>query len=388
MHKRFLSDNNPHTQLEKYKTQYLSDFLDLYNKEDGCQRKAKDFVQSCIKPAVKQFICGSLGVNIVDDILEGSHSAEYSSRTIFQYNIQKELLQQEDFKSFVSYIGNYEIFVKDWIFQQILQKMSEEKTLCKLKNNNLQVIDKKISKAIDQAAIGEDGAPLPDNTESITKLISNMRKHLIKDISLSVEAEKTTLFQIQSSCHSFIKCLKSSMKELKEQLEKEFSKSDDITETLNKLPIKPQDELFKRVFGCGRQCPFCKAPCEAGGKEHKQHHAAIHRPQGLGTYRWESSEKLVTSLCTTDVHSDAVFKSPDTKGRWHPYKDYNKYYPDWIIPPDSTIEASDYWKYVLVKYNDRFAEEYKAKPADVPEAWRRLTKEQALKGLRDAFNMK
>ncbi|XP_060924705.1 up-regulator of cell proliferation-like [Limanda limanda] len=388
MHKRFLSDNNPHTQLEKYKTQCLSDFLDLNKKQDRCQRKAKDFVQSCIKPAVKQFICGSLGVNIVDDILTSSHSAEYSSRTIFQYNIQKELLLQENFKSFVSYIANYEIYVKDWIFQHILQKMSVDKTLCKLKTNNLQVIDDKISEAIDQAAIGEDGAPLPDNKESITKLISNMRKHLIKDISVSVEAEKTTLFLIQSSCHSFIKCLKISMKELKDQLEEEFSNSDDITETLNKLPIKPQDQLFKRVFGCGRQCPFCKVPCEAGGKEHKQHHAAIHRPQGLGRYRCLSSKKLINSLCTTDVHSDRVFKSTDTKWELHPYKDYKEYYPDWIIPPDRTIEASDYWKYVLVQYNDRFAEEYKAKPADVPEAWRRLTKEQALKGLKDAFNMK
>ncbi|CAB1438194.1 unnamed protein product [Pleuronectes platessa] len=232
---------------------------------------------------------------------------------------------------------------EDWIFEHIREKMSEDKTLCKLKNNNLQVIYDKISEAIDRAAIGEDGAPLPDNKESITKLISNMRKHLIKDISLSVEAEKTTLFQIQSSCHSFIKCLKISMKELKDQLEEEFSNSDDITETLNKLPIKPQDELFKRVFGCGRQCPFCYAPCEAGGKEHKVHHAAIHRPQGLGNLKYESSKELVDSLCTTEVHSDRSFKKPITKGEWHPYKDYNKYYPDWIIPPDSTIEASDYW---------------------------------------------
>ncbi|XP_062245348.1 up-regulator of cell proliferation-like [Platichthys flesus] len=388
MHKRFLSDNNPRTQLEKYKTQYLSDFLDLYKKEDHCQRKAKDFVQSCIKPAVKQFISGSLGVNIVDDILTGSHSAEYSSRTFFQYNIQKELLQQGDFKSFFNYIDNYEIYVKDWIFEHIREKMSVDKTLCKLENNNLQVIYKKISEAIDRAAKEEDGAPLPDNKESITKLISNMRKHLIKDISLSVEAEKTTLFLIQSSCHSFIKCLKSSMKELKEQLEEEFSKSDDITETLSKLPIKPQDQLFKRVFGCGRQCPFCKAPCEAGGKEHKMHHAAIHRPQGLGNFNVESSGRLVTSLCTTDVHSNVKFRNTDTKWEWIPYKDYIKYYPDWIIPPDSTIEASDYWKYVLVQYNDRFAKIYEVKPADVPEAWRRLTKDQALKGLKDAFNMK
>ncbi|XP_039993709.1 up-regulator of cell proliferation-like [Xiphias gladius] len=388
MHKKFLSDNDPRAQLERYKFQYLSDFLDLYKNQDHCQRKASDFVQLCIKPAVKQYICRSLGVDIVDEILTSCHSAEYSSRLFFQYNIQKELLQKENFKSFVKYIRNYEIYVKDWIFQRILQKISEDKTLCKIKNRNLQVIIHKIMEALKEAAKEKDGALLPDNKESITELISNMRRHLIKDISISVEAEKSTLFQIQSTCHPFINSLKISIKGLKEQLEEEFSNSEDITETLNKLPIKPQDELFKRVFGCGKQCPFCKVPCEAGGKEHKQHHAAIHRPQGLANFIHDDNCKLVETLCTTDVHSDREFRNKVTKREWHPYKDYTTYYPDWNIPPDPTIEASDYWKYILVQYNDRFAREYEAKPADVPEAWRRITKEQALKGLKDAFNIK
>ncbi|XP_039993697.1 up-regulator of cell proliferation-like [Xiphias gladius] len=379
---------DPKRHLEKKKTQYLSDFLDLYKKRDHCQRKASDFVQLCIKPAVKQYICRSLGVDIVDEILTSCHSAEYSSRLFFQYNIQKELLQEENFKSFVKYIRNYEIYVKDWIFQRILQKISEDKTLCKIKNRNLQVIIHKIMEAIKEATKEKDGALLPDNKESITELISNMRRHLIKDISISVEAEKSTLFQIQSTCHPFINSLKISIKGLKEQLEEEFSNSEDITETLNKLPIKPQDELFKRVFGCGKQCPFCKVPCEAGGKEHKQHHAAIHRPQGLANFIHDDNCKLVETLCTTDVHSDHAFRNKVTKREWHPYKDYTTYYPDWNIPPDPTIEASDYWKYILVQYNDRFAREYEAKPADVPEAWGRITKEQALKGLKDAFNIK
>ncbi|XP_018548572.1 interferon-induced very large GTPase 1-like [Lates calcarifer] len=388
MHKKFLSENDPQTQLEKYKTQYLSDFLDLYKQKDDCQRKATAFVQLCIKPAVEEYISRSLGVDIVDEILTSCHSAEYSSRSFFQYNIQKELLKKEDFESFVKYIGNYEIYVKDWIFQHILKKMAEDKTLCKLKNKNLQVIVKKITDVIAQASKGEDGALLPDNKESITELISNMRKYLIKDISLSVEDEKTTLFQIQSTCHPFIKSLKISIENLKEQLQEEFTNSEDITETLNKLPDKPQDELFKRVIGCGHQCPFCKVPCEAGGKEHKQHHATIHRPQGLGRYRNTATKQLVETLCTTDVHSERKFLNAETKGEYHPYKEYTKYYPDWLIPPDNTIEASDYWKYVLVQYNDRFAQEYKAKPADAPEAWRRITKEEALKGLKDAFNIK
>ncbi|XP_042275997.1 up-regulator of cell proliferation-like [Thunnus maccoyii] len=388
MHQKFLSDNDPQIQLQKYKTQYLTDFLDLYKERDDCQRKAKTFVQFCIKPAVEEYINRSLGINIVDEILTGCHSAEFSSRSPFQYNIQEELLQKEDFDSLVKYICNYEIYVKDWIFQHIQQQMLENKTLCKLKQENLKVIVHKITAALEQAIKGPDGVQLPDNNESITELISNMRKYLIKDISISEEDEKTALFQIQSTCHPFINSLKMSIEDLKEQLQEEFSKSENVTETLSKLPIKPQDELFRRVFGCGKQCPFCKVPCEAGGKGHEKHHAAVHRPKGLGRYSYDGSDKLVETLCTTDVQSERRFKNADTKGEWHPYKDYTKYYPDWHIPPDPSMEASDYWKFVLVKYNDRFAQEYEAKPADVPEAWRRITKEQALKGLKDAFNIK
>ncbi|XP_042267329.1 interferon-induced very large GTPase 1-like [Thunnus maccoyii] len=388
MHQKFLSDNDPRTQLQKYKTQYLSDFLHLYKQRDDCQRKAKHFVRCCIKPAVEEYINRSLGINIVDEILTGCHSAEFSSRSLFQYKIQEELLQKEEFVSFTTYIDMYEIHVKDWIVEQIQQQMSENKTLCKLKIKNLQVIVDKITAALEQATKGPDGVQLPDNKESITKLISNMQKNLIKDISISVEAEKTALFQIQSTCHPFINSLKMSIEDLKEQLQEEFSKSENITETLNKLPIKPQDELFKRVFGCGKKCPFCKVPCEAGGKDHKQHHAAVHRPQGLGGCRNVDTDKLVEALCTTCVQSKRKFSNTDTKGEWHPYKDYTKYHPDWHIPPDPSMEASDYWKFVLVKYNDRFARLHEAKPADVPKAWRRITKEQALKGLKDAFNIK
>ncbi|XP_008283369.1 up-regulator of cell proliferation-like [Stegastes partitus] len=388
MHRKYLSDNDPKTQLQKYKTQYLSDFLDLYKKIDDCQRKATDFARLCIKPAVEDYINRSLGIDIVEEILTSSHSVQYSSRSFFQYNIQKELLHKEDFKSFVKYICNYENYVKDWIYQHIQQKMSEDKSLYKLKNKNLQIIVKKVTEAVEQASKGENGVLLPDNTESIKELISNMRKYLIKDISLSVEAEQTILFQIQSTCHPFIKSLKHAIEQLKAQLQQELWKSEDIIMTLVKLPIKPQDELFKRVFGCGQRCPFCKVPCEAGGKEHEQHHAALHRPQGLAESCNDDSDKLVETLCTTDVHSETTFRNADTKFQWHPYKQYTEYYPDWHIPPDCTIEASDYWKYVLVQYNDKFAEEYEAKPADVPQAWRSITKEQALKGLKEAFNLK
>ncbi|KAF3832275.1 hypothetical protein F7725_025940 [Dissostichus mawsoni] len=347
----------------------------------------QEAARRCVKPAVEEYISRHLGTNIVDKVLAGRHSAEYSSRNFFQYNSQKELLQKEDFQSFVKFICNYEIYVKDLIFQDILQEMSENKTWFELKKKNLKVIVNKIKDATEKASKGRDGVLLPDNKESITELIKNMRTFLTKDILISEEAEKSTLFQIQSTCHPFKESLVKSLSEMDEQLQEEFSKSKDIAETVNKLPTKPQDELFDRVFGCGQQCPFCKVPCEAGGKDH-EHVASVHRPQGLGRYRYEDTQKLVVTMCTTNVHSELPFNCADTNGKWHPFKEYRTIYPDWLIPPDYTREASDYWKYVLVKFNERFAQEFNAKPADVPEAWRKITKDQALKGLKDAFNIK
>ncbi|XP_029946599.1 up-regulator of cell proliferation-like [Salarias fasciatus] len=388
MHRKFLSENDPKTQLDEHKNQYLTDFLDLYINKDQGQRKAKDFVRVCIKPAVNDFINRSLCTDIVDEILTSSRSAEYSSRTYFQYHIQKELLEKDSFDSFVKYICSYEIYVKDWILKQIQQKLSDNNTLGKVKTKILLVIVKRISDATEQASKEDNDVLLPDNTESVTKFISNMQKILIKDISISEEDEKTTLFTIQSTCHTFINSFKEALDELKEELEGKFSQNQNIQETLSKLSIKPQDQLFQRVFGCGQQCPFCKVPCEAGGKQHKEHHAAVHRPQGLGRYRSTKTEKLVVALCTTTVHSNRKFKNTVTQQKRHPFKDYRTFYPEWHIPPDSSIQASDYWKYVLAQYNERFAEEYKSKPADVPEAWKKITKEQALKGLKEAFNMK
>lgn len=155
----------------------------------------------------------------------------------------------------------------------------------------------------------------------------------------------------------------------------------DFQNKIDSLQTKPQDVLFNRVWGCGKQCPFCKAPCEAGGEVHAKHFLSVHRPEGLGRYRFDNSKKLVTDICTSLVHSDISFKCRDTKDQWHKYKEYSKIYPDWQIDPDRSIEASAYWKYVMAEFNEQFANEYDAKPADIPPYWKNM-KTQAEESLK------
>ncbi|XP_061884830.1 up-regulator of cell proliferation-like [Entelurus aequoreus] len=379
MQQRFLLKNDPRTQLEKHKNQYLMDFMDLYKQTDHCQRKANDFVQFCIKPAIEDYMNRTLGIDIVDNILTSCESMQFSSRSRFQYNIQKELLLKDDFTAFLKYISQYEMYVKEWIFAHILEKL-QDNTLCELKLQNFEVVVNKILKALKRALKKQS-----DDTESITNLVHEMRLYLIKDITISEEAEKRVLFQIKSPVHSFTQKCIASLKSLKETLHVEFSNTEDIPETLNKLAVKPQDVLFKRVLGCGQQCPFCNISCEAGGKNHKKHYASVHRPQGLGTWRNSMTKELNISLCTNNVQSTRSFMLTEEVVR---YRDYSTLFSDWYIPPDPTMEASDYWKFVMVRYNDSFAKEYCAKPAQVPEAWKSITKEQALKGLKDTFNIR
>ncbi|KPP56913.1 hypothetical protein Z043_125422 [Scleropages formosus] len=388
MHRRFLRNKDPIQYLEDRKDQYLSDFMDLFREKDHCQRKAKDFAHVCLRPAVTEYVNRSLGIQIVDEMLSSSQSSEYSSRSFFQFTILKELLEKDDFESYIKYILKYEIFVKDWILRRIENWFSKEGSLGKLKNNSLAVIMKKIHEAIGISQIDSGGQALPDDAQMSKMLVEKFCKALSQDIHIPMDTTSSVLFQLKTKPKLFASYLSHAVEDLKTSLEKEFYETANIHETLRSLSIKPQDELFKRVFGCGKQCPFCKVPCEAAGQEHREHFASVHRPKGLGQYSYISTDKLCETICTTSVHSEARFRNSDTDYQFHPYKDYRAFYPDWHIPPDRTIEASNYWKYVLVKYNDRFAELCKAKPANLPSAWQSITQENARDSLNIIFNMK
>ncbi len=83
----------------------------------------------------------------------------------------------------------------------------------------------------------------------------------------------------------------------------------DVETKLIRLSVnKPQEELFNRVFGCGKLCPFCSAPCKAGGKDHTEHFVilnnSVHRPEGIGYYFWVDTKKLVPDICSSLVASE------------------------------------------------------------------------------------
>ncbi|KAJ8377292.1 hypothetical protein AAFF_G00261410 [Aldrovandia affinis] len=218
----------------------------------------------------------------------------------------------------------------------------------------------------------------------IQDICSNLHKELV----IPRNALEAVLTLNSAKPEEFSQCLMLCVDEMEQSFTAEFHTGGDVRAKLGMLPFKPQKELFNRVFGCGRQCPFCEAPCEAGGKSHTEHFTSIHRPQGIGGMRCFSSSKLVTAVCSSNVASEVAFSNSDTEGKFHPYKDYRSIYPDWLIQPDTSIQASDYWKYVFARFNKKFSKAYEAEPADLPFIWKSITKEQAMESLEESFKMK
>ncbi|XP_055765887.1 LOW QUALITY PROTEIN: interferon-induced very large GTPase 1-like [Salvelinus fontinalis] len=382
MHDDFIEVNDPRKCLELSKNKYLTEFRDLFHNRDQCLKKAKDFTKLCLQPAVQDYVTKMIGPDVVDEVKTGEGSEDYSTRGAFQFSILKQLLMDGEYEKYREYINHYEQFVKDWLFDQIVQRLSKDNGLKKLEIKHLSEIVQIIIAAISNVS--------KKNVNDMKMFINNICDALGEKLVFPKDALDSILMLILQDANTkqFAVYLKEFVGEMEQSLAAEYNKGVDIKERLRSLPFKPHDEMFTSLFGCGKQCPFCGVPCEAGGKEHKNHHASIHRSEGINGYRDHYSNKLVIEICSSLVVSDTSFSNTETGGTFHPYKDYQTYYPDWLITGDSSIEASDYWKYVMATFNETIAKGKHALPADIPEDWKALTRDDALKSLKKSFNMK
>ncbi|XP_015229270.1 PREDICTED: interferon-induced very large GTPase 1-like [Cyprinodon variegatus] len=261
----------------------------------------------------------------------------------------------------------------------IKESFSSEFSVCELEDRRLQSCIDHMNAAIEKAKA--------EKTDSVKTFVENICKELGNKLVIPQDALNAFMVLNKADQEQFAHWLSECVKEMKEALREKF-KNTNFETKLRHLHLKPQGEIFNRVVGCGKQCPFCEIPCDAGGAAHSEHFASLHRPEGLGQHRWTGSGKLSTDICNSLVISNQYFRCSDTNNEWHPFKEYRKIYPDWKITLDSSYEASDYWKYVMNKYNKEFAEAYKAEPADIPDGWKKITVEQAMESLKKSFSFR
>ncbi|KAM7377538.1 hypothetical protein PAMA_014035 [Pampus argenteus] len=375
MHEDFILVNDPERCLNENKEKFCADFKDVFNERDQCQKKAEEFTERCLKPAVEDFVKRSLGPDIIGEMLTCS---QFSTQIVFQYSILLDLFSKNDFENYLSYISSYEDYVKQWTLNQIMEHFSDASKVFEFEDRHIQSSISNINNAIKKAKTGKSG--------NLKMFVSDICKELGDKLVISQDALGAFMILNKADQEQFADWLTESVKEMAQRLREKF-KQTNIENKLKELHVKPQNELFTKLIGCGKQCPFCTAPCEAEGKEHTEHWTSLHRPKGLGCYRWDETKKLVTDICSSSVISDKRFRCSATKDEWHPYKRYKEIFPAWKIAPDKSLEASDYWKYVMAKYNNEFAKAYDAKPADIPKMWKNITRQQAKDSLSWCFSI-
>ncbi|XP_059210424.1 interferon-induced very large GTPase 1-like [Centropristis striata] len=374
MHEDFIQVNDPYRCLDRNKEKFCADFKDVFHERDQCQKKAKEFTERCLRPAVEDFVNRSLGPDIIGEMLS---SKQFSTRMFLQYSILLDLLSKRDFENYQSYILSYEEYVKKWILDQIVKRFSKGSTTFEFEDQHIKSIINSINDAINKAK-GKSG--------DFKTFVEGICQELGDKLVISQDALHAFMILNDADQEQFAHWLTDCVKVMAEGLRETF-KETNIQMKLKNFHVKPQSVLFTRLIGCGKQCPFCKAPCEAGRKDHTEHWTSLHRPQGLGEGRSATTEKLVTDICSSLVTSDIHFHCRETNDERHPYKQYTEIFPDWRIAPDVSLQASDYWKYVMKKFNTKFAEAYDAEPADIPASWKAITSKQAEASLKESFHI-
>ena len=375
MHEDFLKENDPHSCLNRNREKFRDSFKDVFNERDQSEKKAEEFTKQCLKPAVENFVYSKLGPDIIHEM---RNQSQFITRARSQYEMLLDLLSKQSVTEYTRYIDSYEGYVKDWILDQTVKHFKDPK-MFELVDQHLDSSISRIKAAIHKAT--------KKTSADLNTFINNFCKELGDTLVISQDALGAFMMLNKANQDQFAHWFTQFVDEMEEALKQEFKKRD-IQSILRHLDVKPQNELFTQVIGCGKQCPFCAVACVCGGSNHAEHEASLHRPEGLNGYRWEETEKLSTYICSSSVVSDTPFHCDATEGELILYKKYKDIFPDWKIPPDGSYQASDYWKYVMATFNQEFAEEHGAKPADIPKTWKDITRLQAEQSLKELFNIK
>ncbi|XP_071352965.1 interferon-induced very large GTPase 1 [Trachinotus anak] len=378
LHDRYAKDRELLTCITATKSAYLAEFIYQFRKRDECQRVAQAFTSMVIKPTVLDYIYRPLGTHIIEEI---QAKEQYQSPHAFNQSLLEELIKEDSFESFLEYLLSYDSFRLRRIQETVVAHLSESTHLDKWRQHRLGEIVGNIAAAMSQTAEGTNGV-LSDTKPLLERVCLTLEKD--GDMDVSRDFLDGPLFSITTEWDRFVTCLLELLAEMRLDFAQEFSQNQDISQLLNCLPVQPQLYLFNKVKGCDKQCPLCRTPCDVEEIGHEVHRALIHRPKGMLP---SDSSSVPCISCHECMIQGNTAQNKDTQNTSVAETDLHSLYPDWNISPEdpNSQTPSAYWRYVLVKFNEKFAKEYEKTPAIIPEEWKKITEEEALSSLKEAF---
>ncbi|KAL9862899.1 interferon-induced very large GTPase 1-like isoform 1-T2 [Geothlypis trichas] len=384
MHEAFQKANDP----AEYLKSKREDFFQCF--QISCQGATSvttfaDFLCQKIEPALRRAVYKRTAKAIAED-MQGKFPDFQGSRANLEVCILRYLAEQENFEYFKEYLSSPQKYCKIYIETRVRSYcLDGSRRLGNFFNSSLDHFYQKFLSAVSSST-----RIVKDRKDRKYK-ISLWLDEFCRELSEVINLPRSDLKGIEHQEVTDIEFLSSAMAEalddLRERLRKELAGAD-----LSSFPRQPHTILAEHFSGCWAQCPFCGAVCTNTMRNHDgDHQLVFHRPRALiGSTWWKclplfeyNTHELVIDICSSLVASNCTFSVGH--GPWIPYKTYRNAgppYSNWNILPDSSMQA--YWKWFVSHFRTQLEALYNGKfqgRGEIPEAWQRITKQEALSEL-------
>lgn len=136
----------------------------------------------------------------------------------------------------------------------MVERFSNSSAMLEFEDRHLLSSIKSINEAVNKAKTKKSG--------NLRSFVQNVCQELGHKLAISQNALASFMVLNNADQEQFAHWLTGCVKDMKQFLEEKFKKTDILTK-LQRLNVNPQNELCAKMIGCGKQCPFCAAPCEA-----------------------------------------------------------------------------------------------------------------------------
>ncbi|XP_032537969.1 interferon-induced very large GTPase 1-like isoform X2 [Chiroxiphia lanceolata] len=362
MHEVFQNANDPVTYLNSKREDFFTCF------QISCQGATSVtafavFLCDKLAPALHQAIFEGTAKAIAGD-MQGEVPDFQGNKANLEVCILRFLAQQENFQYFKQYLKHPKKFFQMYIERRVESYcLDENRRLEKFLASSLDLLYGNILSVVSSST--EKVKDRNDREDKTSLWLDEFCRELTELIDLP----RSDLRCIEHQEITDIELLKKAMTEelaaLKDVLRGKFAAAD-----LSCFEKQPLTILAEQFSGCWAQCPFCGAVCTYTMWGHDGHHQLVfHRPEFLTGRKWHGTDHLVIEICRSNFASASKSFS-------------------WNILPDPSMQA--YWKWFVCRFRRDLERLYNGEfqgKGEIPEAWQRITKQEALAELDKCYAM-
>ncbi|XP_071818874.1 interferon-induced very large GTPase 1-like isoform X2 [Apostichopus japonicus] len=369
--------------VEKERENLFKDFRAFIDVSRQCENTASRVFDCCFH-IFKEITIQRLNIKIVKDMREQD---KFIDKERLIAAVLEDLAERDNYLQYINFVENQESFIKRWVKQKVIDRCYDEPgaRLLDIANETITELCSTVRNiCIDLDISGKKSGPFCEWLDQFQEKFDAACRYNatalngLKSFGVTIdykEFSKCLMKLIESKQETFIKAVCLPFTEGGEDSANEF---------LDKMAKAPHLEIVNQFISCEAKCPFCKVMCHLQEKDHKHHSAILHYPQGIAGCKFTESKNLVLDMCTTSVASENQYRFGEQEEH-RPFKEYKNDFPNWSIQPIKDSEPTQYWKWVMVRFNTEFAEHYNLEPAKIPDDWTKIGKKKALQSLKRTY---